>query len=104
MKPPYYAVIFTSILSETSQAYQEMAAQMETLAKQQSGFLGISSARQELGITVSYWESEAAILSWKENLDHQQAQRLGRAKWYASYKIEIAKVERAYTFDKSSKL
>ena len=73
-----------------------MAAQMETLAKQQPGFLGISSARNELGITVSYWKTEQAILDWKANLDHLQAQKLGKEKWYASYKVEIAKVERSY--------
>ncbi len=96
MKKPYYAVIFTSTLNNDSTGYQEMAQQMETLAKQQPGFLGISSARNEIGITVSYWENEKAILDWKANLDHLQAQKVGKEKWYASYKVEIARVERAY--------
>ena len=96
----YYAVIFTSVLAKEQQGYEAMAQQMETLSKQQPGFLGISSARNELGITVSYWETERAILNWKANLDHLQAQKLGKEKWYASYKVEIAKVERSYTFSK----
>lgn len=96
--PPYYAVIFTSTLSEKQEGYQEMAIKMEELAKKQKGFLGIASARQELGITVSYWESEQAILDWKANIDHQGAQKIGREQWYASYTIEIAKVERRYNF------
>ena len=95
---PYYAVIFTSTLTEVQEGYQDMAQQMETLAKKQPGFLGINSVREDLGISVSYWETEKAILDWKANLDHLQAQKLGREKWYASYKVEIAKVERAYTF------
>ncbi len=98
MKKPYYAVIFTSTLNNDSIGYQEMAQQMETLAKQQPGFLGISSARNEIGITVSYWENEKAILDWKANLDHLQAQIVGKEKWYASYKVEIARVERSYEF------
>ena len=96
--PPYYVVIFTSTLSKNQEGYLDMAIQMEELAKKQKGFLGIASARQEIGITVSYWASEQAIIDWKANIDHQGAQKLGREKWYASYTIEIAKVERRYDF------
>ncbi|MFT7072051.1 antibiotic biosynthesis monooxygenase family protein [Patiriisocius sp. Uisw_017] len=60
-----------------------MALQMEELAKQQPSFLGIESARQDVGITVSYWQTEQAILDWKPSPDHQQAQKLGRDIWYA---------------------
>ncbi len=97
---PYYAVIFTSLLTGNDvQSYQTMAANMEELAKQQPGFIGIESARESLGITVSYWKSLAAIKQWRENVDHQMAQKLGREKWYQSYTIRIAKVEREYGFD-----
>lgn len=54
---PYYAVIFTSTQNENIEGYSEMANKMEHLAKQQKGFLGIDSARNEVGITVSYWET-----------------------------------------------
>jgi len=33
-----------------------MADKMIELAKSQSGFLGVESARERLGITVSYWQ------------------------------------------------
>ena len=54
MKPPYYAVIFTSIKIENHEGYDEMASKMVTLAQQQEGFLGVESARNEIEITVSY--------------------------------------------------
>ena len=95
-KPPYYAVIFTSIKTEDNDGYAEMAEQMATLAAQQPGYLGMETAREELGITVSYWESIDAIKRWKQQADHQQAQRLGRERWYQSYRIRISKVERDY--------
>lgn len=101
MTKPHYAVIFTSTLKSEAKGYNEMALKMETLAKQQPGFLGISSARNKIGITVSYWETEQAILDWKANLDHLQAQKLGKQAWYASYKVEVAKVERTYHFPQS---
>lgn len=76
-----------------------MAATMETLAKQQAGFLGIESAREEIGITISYWENLEAIKTWKANVDHQVAQKLGKEKWYQSYSVRICKVEREYEFN-----
>ena len=99
---PYYAVIFTSIQTENIEGYSEMANLMETLAKQQSGFLGIESARNEIGITVSYWQNLENIKNWKANLDHLIAQKKGRQQWYSYYKMRICKVEREYEFLKTS--
>jgi len=99
MNKKYYAVIFTSLLSENTTGYSTMAGTMETLAKKQSGFLGIDSAREEIGITISYWDSLEAIKNWKANIDHLFAQKLGKEKWYKSYKVRICKVEREYEFN-----
>lgn len=94
--PPYYAVIFSSTLNKNLSGYDEMAGLMVELAKNQAGFLGIESARNEIGITVSYWNDLASIRLWKKNTDHQIAQKKGREDWYAAYKVRIAKVERDY--------
>lgn len=95
---PYYAVIFTSIQNENITGYQEMAKKMETLAKQQKGFLGIESARNDIGITVSYWDSLEAIKTWKQHSEHLLAQQKGRTQWYNWYHVRICKVEREYEF------
>jgi heme-degrading monooxygenase HmoA len=95
---PYYAVIFTSTRTEGNNGYAAMADAMDELAKQQEGYLGIESARNEVGITVSYWASLDAIRNWKANADHQTAQKYGREKWYSGYKVRICKVERDYGF------
>ncbi|RUA12006.1 MAG: antibiotic biosynthesis monooxygenase [Flavobacteriia bacterium] len=97
---PYYAVIFSSLRTEGDDGYGQMAQEMEELAQQQPGFLGVESARDGLGITVSYWESLEAIANWKENMDHRQAQRNGIKKWYSWYKVRICRVEREYEFNK----
>lgn len=96
---PYYAVIFTSVQTENVEGYSEMAILMENLAKQQSGFLGIESARNEIGITVSYWQDLESIKNWKANLEHLEAQKMGRKQWYSYYKVRICKVEREYGFN-----
>jgi heme-degrading monooxygenase HmoA len=95
-KPPYYAVIFSSLRTEGDNGYEAMSDQMLELAKQQPGYLGFESARKEIGITVSYWESEEAIRNWKMNLEHQLAQKMGKEKWYSQYRIRVCLVEREY--------
>ena len=60
-KPPYYAVIFSSIRTEGDNGYSDMANDMLELAKLQDGFLGVEGARDELGITVSYWKDLDSI-------------------------------------------
>ncbi len=97
---PYYAVIFTSTQNENIVGYSEMADKMENLAKQQKGFLGMDSARNNIGITVSYWKTIGAIKNWKQQSDHLQAQQKGRADWYSWYNVRICKVEREYAFFK----
>ncbi len=99
MKPPYYAVIFTNYQTDQLEGYDEMAQKMVDLAKKQPGYLGVDSARNELGITISYWESMEAIAHWKANLDHLKAQELGKSKWYDSYTVRICKVEKEYHFN-----
>ncbi|MDP3355205.1 MAG: antibiotic biosynthesis monooxygenase [Polaromonas sp.] len=95
---PYYAVIFTSLRTEVDEGYGAMADRMVELAAQQPGFLGVESAREDLGITVSYWRDLESIKAWKANTEHLVAQQTGRSDWYSQYKTRIAKVERDYGF------
>ena len=96
--PPYYAVVFTSVRTDIAEGYGDMATRMVELAQGQPGFLGVESARDVLGITVSYWDSLEAIRHWKQDAEHLLAQQTGRDHWYESYKVRICKVERDYEF------
>lgn len=98
-KPPYYAVIFTSIRSGKDSGYEEISKNMVELVKKQKGYLGMESARENVGITISYWDSIDAIKLWKNNVDHIAAQKKGRSDWYTYFKVRIAKVEREYSMD-----
>ena len=98
--PPYYAVIFVARRSaEDAGGYAAMAERMVELAALQPGYLGIDSARNAdgFGITVSYWDSLAAISAWKVNAEHRVAQENGQRFWYQHYELRIAKVERAFS-------
>lgn len=94
--PPYYAVIFSSLRNADIEGYARTAARMMELATEQPGFLGVESAREDLGITVSYWSDLQSIKQWKANAEHRLAQQMGMDKWYSSYKTRIALVERDY--------
>ncbi|KPA51392.1 antibiotic biosynthesis monooxygenase family protein [Photobacterium leiognathi] len=95
-KPPYYAVIFTSVRTAGDNGYGEAANRMIELAEQQPGYLGAESAREDVGITVSYWADLESIKNWKANTEHREAQKTGRKLWYESFKVRISKVERDY--------
>ena len=99
--PPYYAVIFTSVRTEGDAGYSLMAEEMVKLAIQQPGFLGVESAREEIGITVSYWRDLESIAGWKANIEHKNARQIGRQVWYRAFKVRISKVERDYNFYKN---
>ncbi len=96
--PPYYAVIFTSVRTEIATGYAQMADRMMELAAEQAGFLGVESARNDIGITVSYWADLDSIRKWKAHAEHRLAQEMGRQTWYQTYKTRICKVERDYGF------
>ncbi len=95
---PYFAVIFTSKRTEDDKGFSEMSESMEKLAKQQDGYLGLESARNDIGITVNYWKDLESIKNWKQQTDHLIAQQKGRAEWYSYYRVRICKVEREYEF------
>lgn len=101
-KPPYMAVIFTSIQHDGPlEGYGQTAEEMVNLAAKQDGFIGYESAhdRDGTGITISYWQDETSIKNWKANADHMAAQKAGRNTWYRAYITRVAKVERHYAFE-----
>ena len=93
---PYYAVIFSSVRTDGDNGYAEMAQKTAALAAEQPGYLGFESAREQIGITVSYRRDHKAIVAWKKNLDHLVAQQCGKKHWYKSYRVRVALVERDY--------
>jgi heme-degrading monooxygenase HmoA len=99
-EPPYYTVVFTSVLGEHTEGYAETAARMVELVREVPGFLGVESARTPggLGITVSYFRDEQAIAVWRAQVEHRIAQRRGRAEWYESFTVHVGRVERSYGY------
>lgn len=94
----YFAVIFSTVLRDDVQGYEEMAAKILELGLQQPGCLGAEGARDAtgFGITVTYWDSEESIAAWKAHAKHLVAQKMGQEHWYLHYELRVAKVTRSY--------
>jgi len=98
---PCYAVIFSNQQRGEPSDYARVAERMSELARAMPGYLGHESTRgvDGFGITVSYWSSLDAIAGWRAQLEHTDAQRAGRERFYAKYDLRVARVERHVHFD-----
>lgn len=104
-EPPYYAVVFSSQRNRHDEAgYAATSLRMAELASRQPGFLGLESARDAdgFGITVAYFDSEDAIRAWRLHAEHAAARERGHSDWYAHFELRIARVERAYGWDRAT--
>jgi len=102
-EPPYYVAVFTTVRTQDQSGYSETSARMEDLVKDVPGFLGMDHAQTPggLGITVGYFRDADALTEWRSNAEHRAAQKRGRAEWYQSYTLHVAKVERSHAFTRA---
>ena len=100
-EPPYYVAIFTQQRTDVDDGFSAMVERMVAAVRQQPGFLGMEAAEgtDGIGIVVAYWEEDESIKRWKLHLEHREAQKLGRERWFSRYRVRIGRVERAYGFD-----
>ena len=93
-----YAVIFKATIKQLDDEYSQTAKRMRELATKKYGCIEfISSLEGDQEIAISYWESEAHIIEWKQDLEHIKAQQLGAEKWYSYYSVEVVEIKRSYS-------
>lgn len=92
--------VFTTVRTENQDDFSETNAHLEDLVKNLPGYLGMDHAQTPggLGITVSYFRDADALTQWRTDAEHRAAQKRGRADWYESYTLHVAKVERSHGF------
>ncbi|MHB1431889.1 MAG: antibiotic biosynthesis monooxygenase family protein [Streptosporangiaceae bacterium] len=102
-EPPYYVAVFTTVRTQDQSGYSETATRMEELVKDVPGFLGMDHAQTPggLSITVGYFRDAEALAQWRRDAEHRAAQERGRAEWYRSYTLHVAKVERSHGFTRA---
>jgi hypothetical protein len=92
-----YPVIFSAEIANLDAACTA-PRRMRELAMERCGcraFTFCTQAGRE--IAIPYRDSQEQILARKQGTEHLQAQELGRAHWYASCSVEVAKIVRGYS-------
>ena len=85
---------------EAAEAYAELIPKMAELAKQQPGFLSMKTFTAADGerVTIVEFESDEAIVAWREDGEHKIAQGRGRTEFYSEYSTQTCEVIRESRF------
>jgi heme-degrading monooxygenase HmoA len=96
-----YAVIF-EVEPEAGrvQDYLDIAARLRPELEKIDGFISIerfkSLSQEGKILSLSFWRDEEAIARWRQQEQHQVAQRAGRDRIFRDYRIRVATVLRDY--------
>lgn len=80
--------------------YEEMDARMAELAVKMPGFVSYRTYTSTDGeeLAVIEFESHETMTAWRNHPEHREAQRLGRERWFAEFRITVCDVARDYSF------
>lgn len=86
--------------------YLKIAAQMRSMVEKVEGFISVerfqSLTDPSKVLSLSFFEDEAAIASWRTLAAHRNAQSKGRGSIFDDYRLRIAHVVRDYgMFDRA---
>lgn len=83
-----------------AQDYFDLAAGLKAELEVIDGFISVerfeSLSTPGRYVSLSYWRDEAAVMAWREHVDHQAAQTKGKAEIFADFRIRVAEVRRDY--------
>ena len=96
-----FAVIFeVEPAPGKQQDYLDVAASLRPELEKIDGFVSIErfSSLTKPGkiLSLSFWRDEAAVIKWREQAQHQVAQKRGRAGIFKDYRLRVASVVRDY--------
>ena len=96
-----YAVIFeVEPEAGREQDYLDIAARLRPELEKIDGFISIerfkSLSQEGKILSLSFWRDEDAIARWRQQEQHQAAQRAGRDRIFRDYRIRVAAVMRDY--------
>jgi len=99
-----HVVIFRSTRRvDNAELYAEWSQRMDERVRGIAGYIdhvGFRDPDTRQGVTLAYFDSEEAIARWRDDAEHRQAQELGRSHFYEDYTLEVAMVERAYSWER----
>lgn len=95
------AVIFEVEPADGQEAsYLDIAADLRPLLNEIDGFISVERFRSLTNpakvLSLSFFDSEEAVVRWRNMPEHRHAQSAGRAGVFAGYRLRIAQVIRDY--------
>jgi heme-degrading monooxygenase HmoA len=92
-----YVVIFKAKIRQLDDEYYQNAKLLRERAISKFGCIDFVSVQEkDCEVSLSYWQTEEQISTWKSDPVHVKAQELGRHKWYESYQVEVVEIKRRY--------
>lgn len=80
--------------------YLDHAARLRPELEKVPGFISVERFRSLTNpgklLSLSFWQDEAAVRSWRTHPDHRNSQRAGREGIFAGYRLRVAAVLRDY--------
>ena len=85
-----------------ARAYAADAELMETMAREQPGFISFKSYVSDDGevVALSEWDDENAALAWRRVAEHSAAQSRGRSEFYEDYTLFACMHPRVHRFSR----
>lgn len=100
------AVIFEVNLKQDGvQGYFDQALSLKKALIKMPGFISVerfqslAETEEEAPakiLSLSFWQDEAAVIAWRNQMMHNKAQVLGREELFDDYRIRVASVIRDY--------
>ena len=93
-------VFRSRIRRENVEEYENATARMDALARSMPGYVSHKGFTAEEGerVTIVEFESEETHRAWATHPEHREAQRLGRERFYAEFRIQVCMALRENAF------
>ena len=95
-------IVFRSRLCEgVADAYGPHAERIHERAVAMPGFVSAKDFASDDGerLALIEWNGEAELRAWRDLPEHKTAQEMGRARYYASYSLDVCEVAHGSRFD-----
>lgn len=81
-------------------AYLDIAAELKPLLEGIDGFISVerfeSLSEEGKLLSLSFFRDEAAVVAWRNTLEHRKAQAIGRNSYFSDYRLRVCSVLRDY--------
>ena len=87
--------------AECKDEYFTLALELKKILQDCDGFISVerfqSLQNSDKYLSLSFWQDEAAVKKWRQQISHRDAQKRGRECIFEHYRLRVASVVRDYS-------